>query len=114
MVTPKGFSEKAKKTYNYMLKTVNLVKVVREEIAKIVIEEYNKGQKSFIVLGDDDLADIIELSLKGFEYKRVASIEEIDHRDKSLVLMGGSNKRVNGFRTINVGKKLEGAYWGVE
>ena len=80
LLTPQGFSEKAKKSYNYIFKTINLVKSVREEIAKIVLEEFNRGQKKFVVLGDDDLADIIELALKGFDYKRGIDLKgEIDH-----------------------------------
>ena len=113
MLTPKGFSEKAKKTYDYMFKTVNLVKVVREQIAKIVLEEFNKGQKSFIVLGNDDLADIIELALKGFEYKRVESIENIKDGDNSLILVGTSDLKTNGFRAINIADKMENIYWDV-
>lgn len=113
MVTPKGFSEKAKKTYSYMLKTVDLVKKVKEEIARIVLEEYNRGQRKFIVLGDDDLADIIELSLKGFDYERVTDVYGIKEKDV-VVFCGKGNTRTNGFRVINLAEKLADSYWGVE
>lgn len=113
MVTPKGFSEKAKKTYDYMLKTVNLVKMVREEIAKIIIDEYNRGQKNFIIYGKDDLADIIELALKGFAYERVENLKDIKDKN-ALVLAGSDETRINGYRSISIGKKLKGIYWGVE
>ncbi|MFH1684497.1 MAG: winged helix-turn-helix domain-containing protein [Candidatus Margulisiibacteriota bacterium] len=113
ILTPKGFSEKAMKSYNYVLKTVNLVKSVREEIAKIVLEEYNKGRKKFAVLGDDDLADIIELALKGFDYERVMDMKEIKN-DNALVLTSKNNRRTNGFRVINVAERLGGLYWGVD
>ncbi len=113
MLTPKGFSEKARKSYNYVLKTVSLVKLVRKEIAKIVVEEYNRGQKKFIILGDDDLADIIELALKGFDYVRVGDVSELKDRD-ALVLIGSNGLRVNNsFRSINIADKLAGVYWGV-
>jgi DNA-binding MarR family transcriptional regulator len=113
MVTPKGFTEKTKKTYNYFLKTVDLVKVVRLEIAKIILEEYNKGQKNFVILGDDDLADIIELALKGFDYERVMNVKAIKD-SKALVLTGRNDRRTNGFRFINVAERLGELYWGVE
>ena len=113
LITPKGFSEKAKKSYNYVLKTVNLVRLIREEIAKIVLEEYNKGQKKFVVLGNDDLADIIELALKGFDYERVGDIREI--KDKSaLVLAGRNDYKINGARIIYISDRLGELYWGVE
>jgi len=112
-ITPKGFYEKAKKSYNYVLKTINLVKLIREEIARIVLEEYNKGQKSFVILGNDNLADIIELALKGFNYDRVEDIKDIKKKD-ALVLIGESKARTNGFRSINIADRLGKIYWGVE
>ena len=76
MITPKGFTEKAKKSYTYVMKTINLVKLVKGEIAKIVLDEYNKGQKKFVILGHDDLTDIIELALKGFDYDMTDDIRK--------------------------------------
>jgi len=113
LVTTKGFSEKTKKSYNYILKTVNLVKFVREEIAKIVLEEYNNGQKNFVILGNDDLADIIELALKGFNYERVDNLKKIKNQN-ALVLIGEKNQQTNGFRTICIKDKFGEMYWGVD
>ena len=113
LLTPKGFTEKANKSYNYIFKTINLVKAIKEEIAKIVLEEFNHGQKKFIVLGNDDLADIIELALKGFDYERVKDSREIADKT-ALVLYGNHKIKVNGYRSINVAKRLAGIYWGVE
>lgn len=113
IITPKGFAEKAKKSFNYIRKTIDLVKQVREEIAKIVLEEYNKGQKKFVVLGKDDLADMIELALKGFKYERIDDVREIKDKD-ALILVGKSNSKTNGFRSINVADRLHEIYWGVD
>ena len=113
IVTPKGFSEKAKKSYNYVLKTIDLVKLVRGEIAKIILDEYNRGQKVFFVLGDDDLADIIELALKGFNYKRVADISGVNDKN-ALILLGKNNLKTNGFRSIRIADRLADIYWGVD
>ena len=114
ILTPKGLTEKAKKSYNYFLKTINLVKLVKDEIAKVVLEEFNRGQKKFIVFGSDDLADIIELALKGFDYRRVESAKDLNDKD-SLILIGRSNIKLgNGYRSINLGERLYDIYWGVE
>lgn len=112
-VTQKGFAAKAKHSYNYILKTVNLVKLVKEEIGKVVLEEFNRGQKKFVILGDDDLADIIELALKGFDYKRVMSVKDIEDKN-TLVLLSKPSLKSNGFRALNIAEKLGEAYWGVE
>ncbi len=113
ILTSEGFSQKAKKSYQYVLKTIDLVKAVREEIAKIILEEFNQGQKKFVVLGDDDLADIIELALKGFDYKRVVTLEDIKDSN-ALVLTGIKGKKVKGFRYINIKDRLGEFYWGVD
>jgi DNA-binding MarR family transcriptional regulator len=112
ILTPKGFAEKARKSYNYMLKTVNLVKLVKEEIAKIVLEEFNRGQKKFIILGNDDLADIIELALKGFDYERVDGPGQVKNND-ALILVSEKGRALNGKRSINIAEKLGEIYWGV-
>jgi len=111
-LTPKGFSEKASKTYNYVLKTINLVSVVKDEIAKIVLEEFNRGQKKFVILGGDSLADVIELALKGFDYKRAHNINDIKD-DNVLVLIAEKKRSANGFRSINIADRLSEVYWGV-
>lgn len=113
MVTPKGFSEKATKSYKYIYKTIDLVRRVKEEIAKIVLEEYNNGQRQFAILGNDDLADIIELALKGFDYEKVSNIAEVKNKN-AVVLKGKNPLRANGFRVIDVAARLGESYWGVE
>jgi len=113
IITPKGFTEKTNKSYRYVQKTIDLVRRVREEIARIVLDEYNRGQKKFVVLGDDDLADIIELALKGFDHQKVSRASEI--ADKSaLVLVSRSGNIPDGYRSLNIADKLGEAYWGVE
>lgn len=113
IITPMGFAEKTKKSYNYIQKTIHLVNLVREEIAKVVLEEFNRGQKKFVVLGRDDLADIIELALKGFDYQRVNEVKDIDDKNV-LVLVSQTSIRSNGFRSINIADRLGESYWGVE
>ena len=76
LLTPKGFSEKLKKSYNYTLKTINLVKSIKEKIQELIITEYNKGKKEFIIRGKSELADITEIAfrtiaLEGIKYYRM-------------------------------------------
>lgn len=112
LITPKGIAEKTRKAYNYVLKTIDLVSMVKKEIAKIVLNEYNSGQKNFVILGSGSLADIIELALKGFEYKRVNEANEIKGNN-ALVLIAEKRRSANGFRSINIADKLSKVYWGV-
>jgi len=113
IITPKGVSEKATKTYDYVRKTIAMVSLVKDEIAKIVLEEYNRGQKKFVILGESSLADIIELALKGFEHKRVENVEALTKDEDALVLVADKRIVVNGFRNINIANRLSEVYWGV-
>ena len=117
-LTPKGFTEKVRKSYSYIFKTINLVKVIQDEIRNIIINEYNKGTRDFVVLGDGSLADQVnlvlsEINLKDLKYK---SSKRPDSSDKkSLVLITDEKiKKVNGNPFINLTEKLGDIYWGVE
>jgi len=112
LLTPKGISEKARKTYDYVVKTIDMVTRVKEEIAKIVLDEFNRGQKKFIILGGNSMADVIELALKGFDYKKVHEMNEIKDSE-ALVLIAEKNRSANGFRSINMARRLSEVYWGV-
>jgi len=64
ILTPKGFTEKAKKSYNYTIKTINLLKLMKEKIKELIIQLYNEGNREFVIIGNNELASIIELSFK--------------------------------------------------
>jgi len=82
ILTPKGFAEKARRSYRYLLRTISSIRQIKEEVQQIILKEYEKGQKSFIILGDGELADIVEMSLKDLRkedlrYRRAAREEDI-------------------------------------
>jgi|SRR3989339_531075 len=64
MLTPKGFSEKAKKSYNFTLKTIALLRFVQEHIQKLLENEDKNGTREFIIQGSNELADITESLLR--------------------------------------------------
>lgn len=76
VLTPKGFSEKAKKSYRYFRGTLASLREMKEKIQTLILEEYSKGRKNFVILGDGELADIVEISFKDLHlpdlnYRRV-------------------------------------------
>lgn len=82
MLTPKGFSEKAKKSYGYTIKTINLLKSIKEKIQDLIIEEYNKGKREYIIVGNGDLVSMIELAFQNtnivdLKYSKFNSIGDI-------------------------------------
>ena len=91
ILTPKGFTEKARKSYKYFIKTVNTVKEMKVKIQALVLEEYAKGERKFVVLGEGELADIVEMSIKslakdGLGFERVTQKEEIEDKDALILL----------------------------
>ncbi len=97
ILTSKGFAEKAKKSYLYFLKTIYSLQEMKKKIQHLVMMEYEKGKTHFTILGDGELADIVELSLKGFnktelEYRRVSRPEEIENNNAVILLAEGKLK----------------------
>ncbi len=91
LLMPKGFTEISKRSYRYLLKTINSVRKIKAEIQHLVLEEYCKGKREFIILGDNELADIIELSLKSLgksnlKYQRASTPEHI-RSSKTVILL---------------------------
>jgi len=109
LLMPKGFTEISKRSYHFLLKTINSVRKIKAEIQHLVLEEYYKGKREFIILGDNELADIIELSLKGLgktklKYQRASRPDDI-RSSKAVILLAqaelnlGDRRSDPGFRT---------------
>ena len=64
LLTPKGFTEKAKKSYNYTLKSINMLKIMKLKIQDFILKEYQNGQRKFVIYGDTELADLIEIAIR--------------------------------------------------
>jgi len=114
ILTPKGFAEKVKKSYRYFLKTIHSLKTMKRKIQDLVLTEYQKGKTHFIIFGDGELADIIELSLrnlniKDLEYTRASTLEEICDQDATILLaQAKDNSKDNDGRWIDVLASISG------
>ena len=63
-LTPQGFTEKMRKSIKYTLKTIRSIGLIKERLREILIPLYEKGQRNFYVLGESDLASLIDIVLK--------------------------------------------------
>ena len=118
ILTPKGFAEKAKKSYAYIFKTIDMVKNIKEEIKKIILKEYNKGTRDFVVLGEGSLTDLVRLAFSenrfdNMQYRFLKKPEWIE-KEELVLITDEQIKKVNGNRVINLAEKLADVYWGVE
>ncbi len=94
IITPKGFAEKTKKSYRYFLKTIHSLQEMKKKIQHLILMEYRKGKTVFVILGEGELADIVELSLRNLnkselEYRRVSRLEDMNG-SKAVILLAES------------------------
>jgi len=106
ILTPRGFAEKARKSYKYFIRTVNTVKEMKLKIQALILEDYAKGERKFVILGKGELADIVEISIRslakdGLEFERVAQEEEIEDKN-ALILLTRDKLRKKSNRYLDV------------
>jgi len=104
ILTPKGFSEKIKKTYNYVLKTINYFSNTTERIKQIILQEHKNGKKEFYILADDEIYKIIEfcfknLSITDVKYKRISKIPKVT-KPAAVYLVATENNISNNSKNI--------------
>lgn len=94
LLTPKGFSEKANKSYKFALKTIELLKAIKKNIQELIIAHHQKGSREFFILGDSELAEITEMVFKnlsglgflGLKYSRKKNGKDGDKNKVWLVV----------------------------
>lgn len=64
ILTPRGLSEKMRKSVKYTLKTINSIGLIKNRLHKILSELYAKGERKFAIFGRSDLALLVEIVLK--------------------------------------------------
>jgi len=64
LLTPKGFSEKMRKSFKYTLKTIHSIGVIKNRLKKVLQELVVKGERHFVILGESDFAVMVEMILR--------------------------------------------------
>lgn len=90
ILTPKGFTEKAKKSYRFILKTIDSLKNIKQEIQNLIMKEYGKGEREFVICGVGELATIAEIAFRdlGLKDVRIKYISKPDNlaKNNSVIL----------------------------
>ena len=112
ILTPRGFTEKVKKTHRYLLGTIDTLKKVKEKIQDTVLEYYEKGERNFTILGKGELADIVEISLRDMgkrdmRYSRARTTQEVNSKN-SIVLVADRNLQKRNNRYVNILESISG------
>lgn len=98
LLTPKGFSEKARKSYHFTLKTISAFKIMREKIRERVLAECRGGSYELVLTGNNELADIAELAIKNLHDSKIRLTRDYrvpgDH-DTVMLVISGSEKKIS-------------------
>ena len=114
VLTPKGFSEKAQKSYRYFRNTLASLKKMKKKINTLILTEYSQGERNFFILGDGELADIVEMSFKSLpfndvELRRVRDEKEVTKRDWVVLSTEEKYKKIPGIRKwVNIIERIAG------
>lgn len=87
LLTPQGFAEKAKKSYAFTRRTIDLFKTTKEKLKELIQSERQKGADQFIIEGNSDLADIAESAFRALAHPDIVVQRRDDiHADWSVLL----------------------------
>ena len=64
ILTPKGFTEKTRKSIKYTVKTLNSITLIKERLKKTVSALHDRGERNFFILGESDLGVLVETAFK--------------------------------------------------
>src|SRR3989338_3198712 len=61
LLTPKGFSEKMRKSLKYTMKTLNSIGLIKNRVQEVIARFYASGERKFLILGQSDLVLVVEM-----------------------------------------------------
>jgi len=115
MLTPKGFAEKMRKSVKYTLKTINSIGIIRSSLKEVLSSLYEKGERRFVILGESDLAILVESVLKEEINVAAANISRIAQPSTGTVdgilLICKENYQAKNGKSINLIEELAKAYF---
>jgi DNA-binding MarR family transcriptional regulator len=76
IITPKGFAEKAKLTYNYLHHSINYFKDARKKIEHAYAVMLASGVRNVLLWGDGEIAELCYISARGLPINIVGVIGE--------------------------------------
>jgi len=107
ILTPKGFAEKMQKSIKYTMRTINSIGIIKKTLGDILATEYAAGQRKFYILGQSDLAGLIEMVLKekfndAYEIVHVNEITAVLSDGVVLICREDVVFNVSGVKTIDI------------
>jgi DNA-binding MarR family transcriptional regulator len=63
LLTPQGLAEKMDKSVKYTLRTISSISLIKERLKDLLKEIHAKGERHFFILGESDLASLVEMAM---------------------------------------------------
>ena len=76
VLTPRGSTELARRSYAYLLHVVSTFGDVRERMARLMIDLHAQGKRRFVVYGDGDVADIASLACRDQQLNGISILRQ--------------------------------------
>jgi len=76
LITPRGITEKARLTYEYMEYSLHLYRRVREELKAVLTRILQAGGTNVVLLGTGEIAEIAYLTLKELGLNLVGIVDD--------------------------------------
>ena len=94
LLTPKGISEKMRKSVKYTLNTINAIGLIKNRVADIFKDLYRDGHRKFYLYGEHDLRVLVEFVFQELKFQDAILIEakDIEHEKINGVLLIGKEK----------------------
>jgi DNA-binding MarR family transcriptional regulator len=70
LLTPKGFSEKMRKSVKYTIKTICSIGLIKKQLTAVLKELIEKGERKFVVIGESDFGVLVEMILKSLSNEK--------------------------------------------
>jgi len=110
ILTPKGFTEKMRKSVKYTLKTITSIGLINKNILRILKDLHSEGVRKFYVLGESDLGGLIDMTIRE-HFKQACTYAHVQEMSSAMtdgvVLICREDTRVvAGLKTVNMIEEL--------
>jgi DNA-binding MarR family transcriptional regulator len=75
ILTPKGFAEKIRLTYEYMHYSINYFKEIRQRIDSVYRQMIASGVRDILIWGDGEVAELSYISMRGLPLNLVGVVD---------------------------------------
>ena len=94
ILTPKGLSEKTRRSFDYLRRTLRTYNACLERIGRVIADQAQGGRHHFVVVGEGDLAELVVVALQlqaatGIGFERRNSLSGLNPSDRVAVLNCG-------------------------